>query len=392
MNSLVDHTLFKGLPESQLQRILARSQYRDFDAGEILIELGTNNSTLYVLYEGEVNIILEDEGANLVLTIQPGTCIGDMSLILDRPTSAYAIAHKPSKVLLMPEDVFWNEFVNTKNGVKNLMRIMTERLKRNNQALIRQIKEQIHLQNLQKELIAAGKIQYSMVPDTALIRARFPQIDVHALLKQTAQVGGDFYDLLALDEDHIYFAIGDASGKGMTAALFMIRSLTALRMTVMNRPFEELLPSVNRILMQNNEESMFVSLFAGVLNVNTGKLRFVNAGHNPVMVALDKNPFEMLSMPRGSLLGVTTHHDFSMGEEQLQPGDILFMYTDGVTEAIRADNEVFEETRLLRALNQVEVSSMQQLVTSVDDSVTAFISGAPQYDDTTILALKYLGS
>ncbi len=387
----MEHTLFDGLSADQLERILSSSSHLEINPGDTLIELGTDNSTLYVLYEGEVNIILEHDGSNLTLPVRSGECIGEMSLMLDRPTSASVVAKKPSKVLLIPEDLFWNEIVNSKQGVKNLMRIMTERLSRSNQALTKRMKEELHFLNLEKELDAAGKIQSSMVPDVHVVLDRYPQLDVHAFLKQTRQVGGDFYDVLPLDDDHIYFAIGDASGKGMTAALFMIRSLTALRMTVMNRPFEDLLPEVNRILMRNNEETMFITLFAGVLNLQSGHLRYVNAGHNPTM-ASQKKEFEPLPMPHGSVLGVAANHSFDLSEMQLQPGDRLFLYTDGVTEASRRSGELFGETRLLETLASTNNSNMRELVTLVEASISEFIAGAPQYDDITILALKYLGS
>ena len=391
MKALVEHTLFEGFQIRQLERILEFSSHRQLATGEVLIEVGANNSTLFVLYEGELHIIVEDLGTNLVLPVKAGECIGEMSLILDRPTSAYAVAQKPSKLLLMPEGIFWEEFANTRQGVRNLMSIMTKRLRRNNLALIQKMEEQLHFKNLQKEMEAAGKIQTNMIPDPARLLAKYIQVDVHAVLKQTFEVGGDFYDALALDDEHIYFAIGDASGKGMSAALFMIRAMTAMRMTVMNSPFEQVLPRVNEILMRNNEETMFVSLFGGILNVKNGHLRYVNAGHNPTVAALGGRAFELLPMPLGSVLGVTTENVFTVAEIQLENGDILLLYTDGVTEASRGDEVIFEESRLLEALSQADRSSMKELVTSLEESVTQFISGAPQYDDITILGLKYVG-
>lgn len=390
--SLAKHTLFEGFTSEQLERILDGSSCRQLETDEILIEMGVTNSTLFVLYDGGINIILEQDGTNLVLPIWPGECIGEMSMMLNRRTSAYAVAQKPSKVLLIPDDVFWRELVGVRQGIKNLMSIMTTRLRRNNQALMKRMEEQLRFKSLQKELDSAGKIQASMIPDLGLILNRYPQVDVCGLLRQTSQVGGDFYDVLALDEDHIYFAIGDASGKGMKAALFTIRALTALRMTALNRPFEELFGTVNTILMRNNEETMFITLFAGVLNVKTGHFRFINAGHNPTIGALGGDAFDFLTMPQGSVLGVTDQNTFSIGEQHLQPGDMLVMYTDGVTEATRGDGALFEESRLLQELNLANKDSMEQMVESIDSAIKGFISGAPQYDDLTILAVKYLAT
>ena len=389
LEALIDHTLFEGFSPEQLGTILDHSSHRNLEAGEILIAEGVTNTTLFVLYEGEINIILEEDGVNLVLPVWPGECIGEMSMMLHRKTSAYAVAQSASKVLLIPEDVFWKELVGQRQGVKNLMSIMTTRLRRNNQALMRRMEEQLRFKNLQKELDAAGKIQASMIPHLGLILSGFPEVDVHGLLKQTSQVGGDFYDVLVLDDDHIYLAIGDASGKGMKAALFTIRALTALRMTALNRPFKDLLYTVNEILMRNNEETMFITLFAGVLNIRTGLFRYQNAGHNPTIAALGGQAFQAMKMPEGSVLGITDENTFTIEEKKLEPGDILFMYTDGVTEATRDDGTAYEEARLLNELNAANETTMVELVNCIDHSVKGFCAGAAQFDDLTILAVRY---
>ena len=388
---LVEHTLFAGFSPELLQQILDRSSFIEVEAGELVIEKGVSNSNLFVLFDGEINVVVEEDGANLVLPVWPGECIGEMSLMLDRQTSAYAVAQKTSRVLTIPEDVFWDVLVGHRQGVKNLMSIMTQRLRRNNQALFARMEEQLRFQNLQKELDAAGNIQSSMLPDIELVAARYPQVEAYGLLKQTSQVGGDFYDLQALDQDHLYFAIGDASGKGMMAALFTVRALTALRMTVLSRPFHELLQVVNTILMRNNPESMFITLFAGVLNVKTGRLQYLNAGHNPTLGTFGGDTFAPLPMPHGSVLGITSENKFTMEERFMHPDDILVMYTDGVTEAMREDGKAFNESRLVQTLNSCEATQLQQLVQSVDDGVQSFIAGAAQYDDLAILAVKYAG-
>lgn len=392
INTIAQHNLFADLTQENIQSILDASTVQQLEPGDVLITPGEQNNTLYVLYAGELKVILDDKGTKVSFPIQPGECLGEMSLIEGNPTSALVVAEKPSSILLMPEDTFWHKFVSTPQGVRNLMSMMSLRIHRNNEALIKEVEEQIKYAHLQKELDTAGNIQANMLPDAEDLFPNHPQVDVFATMHPAREVGGDFYDALALDDEHLYIAIGDVSGKGMPAALFMMRSITSMRMSVINNPgFEGVLPSVNSMLVKNNDDMMFVTIFAGVLNVRTGVLRYVNGGHNRPFVALDGGGFELLEVPKGTLLGVMETGRYELAELHLKPGDSLILYTDGVTEATRADNELFEEPRAQETLNGVNGESMKQLVRTLERAVEDFVDGAPQFDDITVLALKYLG-
>lgn len=373
--------------------VIGQSTIRELKPGEILIHYGKENHSLFLLIEGELRVILGNDDTQVSIPIHPGECLGEMSLVIGKPTSAMAVCHTESRVLVIPEDVFWSELAVSRQGVKNLLGMMAERLHRNNQALIHEIEEQLKYKQLEKDLETAGKIQANIVPDGANLFPNRTEIEAYALTKQAREVGGDFYDALALDQDRIYFAIGDATGKGMPAALFMMRTFTSLRFLVSNHPrLADVVPELNSTLSKKNDDMMFVSLWAGILNVRTGELQYVNGGHNPPFVALGGGRFSLLDTPHGPIVGVVEEAQFQVATMKLEPGDTIFLYTDGLPEANDPKHVHFETGRIADSLNSLDHPTMQCLVHTMEAHVEAFGNGAPTHDDLTMLAFRYLGT
>lgn len=256
------------------------------------------------------------------------------------------------------------------------------------------LEQQLRFEHLQKELATAGKIQANILPQQIPLFPHHPQLDVCAVLEPANEVGGDFYDAFALDHEHVCLAVGDVSGKGMPAALFMVRVVTLLRMSLTKgEPFETVMPEINRILCENNSDCMFVTLFVGVLNVTTGRMLYANGGHNPPFFARNNQPFTPLPLPKGMLLGVFEQARYPVAEVTLLPGDTLVLYTDGVTEAEDTQKAIFSETRAVDVLSAVSrEDDTTQLVKSLEEAIRHFAKGQPQSDDITILALRYLAS
>lgn len=389
---LATYQLFKDFTPEDIQRILHSSPVRALDAGEVLIGPGQANNTLFLLIEGELSVILAGDEGEIAFPIQVGECLGEMSLIMARPTSALAKAKRPSRVLCIPEKCFWGRIGLTRQGVRNLMDIMAGRLRRSNQSLMKEVMEQLKYQHLQKELETAGKIQASMVPNGAQLLLNRPDVDAYALINQARVVGGDFYDALMLDDDRLYFAIGDVSGKGMPAALLMMRTVTSLRLLAGNDlSFKNVIPAVNDMLAKNNEDMMFVTIFAGVLHLRSGVLQYVSGGHNPPFISLGGNPFQPMELPTGTLVGVEPEVDFAISELQLQSGDTLLLYTDGITEAMNRQEVMFGTKQTGRVINERPFSSMKDLVQHLEMTVQTYVGSAPQHDDLTVLGLRYLG-
>ncbi|MEM9986543.1 MAG: SpoIIE family protein phosphatase [Bacteroidota bacterium] len=389
--SWLQFELFKDFTKEEVNQILSRSQLKKLKPGEVLIQLGQPNQTLYLVVEGELKIVLGKNGTEMSLPIQQGECLGEMSLMMERPTSALVQSEQESEVLAISESVFWEFLMVKRKGARNLMSLMASRLQHTNHLLINEVEEQLKYKHLQRELETAGKLQADIVPNGSQLLPHHPQVDAYALIEQARDVGGDFYDALELDDEHIYLTIGDVSGKGMPAALFMVRAFTFLRLLISNNPgFENVIPALNQWLAKKNENMMFITIFAGVLNLKTGVLRYVNAGHNPPFLAQGGESFHIPDLPNAPLVGVMNHAQFEIHELTLAPGDAIILYTDGISEATNADQIMFETERIQAVLNQKTWSNMAELAQALKTAVTVFVGEAPQHDDYTIFALRYL--
>ncbi|RME94558.1 MAG: hypothetical protein D6772_14410 [Bacteroidetes bacterium] len=386
------HELFRGFSASAIERIVAAGKMRRLQSGEVLIPYGVKNEHLYLIIDGELQVILEKEGTVVSIPIQAGECLGEISLIEGTPTTAKAICQSDSRVLVIPETVFWEQIALSQQGVKNLMHIMAQRLHRNNQALIKEIAAQLKYKQLERDLATAGNIQSNIVPDGSKLFPHRSEIDIYACTQQARAVGGDFYDAIALNQDHIYIAIGDATGKGMPAALFMMRTFTSLRFLVSNYPnFADVLPALNNNLARKNDDMMFASIWAGILNVRTGLLQYASGGHHPPFAALKGDSFRIMQPPSGPIVGVVEDAAFELATLQMEAGDTIFLYTDGLPEALNKEQVPFGEARIQKALNVRLHGSMRTLVDELKSTVTEFVDGAPTHDDLTMLALRYKG-
>ena len=241
----------------------------------------------------------------------------------------------------------------------------------------------------QAELNVARNIQHDMLP---CIFPAFPErneFDIYATMDPAKEVGGDFYDFFLVDDRHLAIVISDVSGKGVPAALFMVIAKTLIKnQTQPGVPLGEVFTRVNDQLCENNGEGMFVTSFMGVLDLNTRELTFVNAGHNPPLLCRKGGGFEFLKTKPGFVLAGLENMVYKEDSIQLGAGDRIFLYTDGVTEAINSSTELYGDDRLVAALNQDVNLSPEQLLAAVKTSMDAFTAGAEQFDDITMLALE----
>lgn len=252
-------------------------------------------------------------------------------------------------------------------------------------------KEKIH-----SELTIAKKIQRSMLP---CIFPAFPErtdFDIYALMDPAKEVGGDFYDFFFVDEDNIALVIADVSGKGVSAALFMVIAKILIKNQIMEGVLPwEALKIVNNQLCENNDAGMFVTAFLGVLNIKTGKFSYSNAGHNPPVIYRSKeNSLEWIKSSHGFVLAGVKDMEYKKGEIHLSSNDVLYLYTDGVTEAQNSDDEFYSKERLEETLKLANVNeiSVKDSVDYIRQSIDKFIDGAERSDDITILAAKILPS
>ncbi len=255
-----------------------------------------------------------------------------------------------------------------------------------------------HLARMEEELEAARQLQMSMVPTT------FPQstarrpIEIFAMMEPAREVGGDLYDFYDLDDGTLCFLIGDVSGKGVASALFMARTKNVIRLVSRllrgadgSAPTPaDIVTAVNRELCQDNTGMMFVTLFFGKLDPQTGDLRFTNAGHNPPYHLNGNGPAPVTAC-KGRPLGVRDNSAYQTGRLTLAPGEEIYLYTDGVTEAANRNDEFFAEERLEAVLRDVTGRPANVIIKAVADAVRNFADGAPQSDDITALAIGRVG-
>lgn len=248
-------------------------------------------------------------------------------------------------------------------------------------------------ERMESELKIARDIQMGMVPK---IFPPFPEraeFDLYAALEPAREVGGDLYDFFLLEDGRLCFAIGDVSGKGVPAALFMAMVGTLLKAAARSdREPGAVLSRVNRELSADNKGCIFVSVFCGVLDPETGRVAYSNAGHNPPLIVRRDGTVKFLEGIGGSVVGIDGDAHYQVGTVALRPGDLLGMYTDGVTEAFSAAGEQFSEKRLAAAASGLRGASAREMVEGILASVRSFAAGAPQSDDITVMALEYRGA
>ncbi len=243
------------------------------------------------------------------------------------------------------------------------------------------------------ELSAAREIQMSIVPKLFPPFPCRPEIDLHAMLLPALEVGGDLYDFALLDEDHLYVAIGDVSGKGVPASLLMAVGKTLLKSTVQNvRDPARALAHVNAELEKGNDSCMFITMFCGILNLNSGDFLYANAGHNPPLVVHGDRTVGQLNDPPDVIVGVSSDANYQVHSRRLDPGDLLLLFTDGVTEAMNSSGEQFGDSRLRELVQQEGHRGAQQVLECLGRAVRAHAAQAAQSDDITALAVRYQGA
>lgn len=243
------------------------------------------------------------------------------------------------------------------------------------------------------ELDIAGKIQEGVLPS---IFPAFPErreFDVFASMHTAKEVGGDFYDFFLVDDDHLAIVMADVSGKGIPAALFMMASKILINnfSTIGSASPAHILETVNHHICLNNPAEMFVTTWLGILEISTGRLKAANAGHEYPVIQRAGGSFSMLQDKHGFVLGGMDGMRYQEYELQLRPGDGVFLYTDGVTEATNAESEMFGVSRMVKALNLQPDASPKALLETMKCEIDDFVGDAPQFDDITMLCLRYVG-
>ena len=244
-------------------------------------------------------------------------------------------------------------------------------------------------QRIETELNVAAQIQESLLPTNFHGFTTEDDCEVFAVMNPAREVGGDFYDFFMIDSNRLYVAIGDVSGKGVPAALFMSTVISALRSCVRytTEP-HAILNHLNLVCSQGNETYMFVTLFCGIIDLHNGKFSYANAGHDPPWLLKDNSKVLPLEKPNGPAIGLITEAQYTSSEVMLTPGDTIFTYTDGLTEAMNVQGDLFTKEKLVEILTTISNGSVKGIVDRVLIELSEFTSDTDKMDDTTMLSFR----
>ena len=418
--------IFARLDPPSLAAVAARCSFAHFHAGDRLMEEGQTSSFAVVILSGEVDVFVKTPaGEVLVATVGPPHIVGELGAFASMPRSATVVARGDLGVLRIERGELMSvteahpaigvaiigELGQRIHGMNRSLAALTYaanalgRDEYDPQLLAELMGQRGELANFARafanmaaeieakkrrrdEMQAAATIQNSILPRPLTREGMLAAVDLHAEMHPAREIGGDFYDYFLVDDHQLAVTVADVSGKGIPAALFMAVSRTVLRGGERGDDMAEQMEDANRLLATENAASMFVTAFHGVIDLKTGALRYCNAGHNPPYVLRATGERETLKAT-GIPFGVDEDMPYRIAETQLLPGDSLFLFSDGITEAFNPEGEEFGTARLEAALEAARGKGAAALVSDILEATQAFAAGAEQSDDITLLALVY---
>ena len=248
------------------------------------------------------------------------------------------------------------------------------------------------LASTKTELDMAAKIQKSILPENLPAALKHDGFDIHASMEPAREVGGDFYDYFLVDDDHLCIVMADVSGKGVPGALYMMISKIIIKNSMMLGESPAVtLRTLNKAICSNNREDMFVTVWIGLLEISSGKITAVNAGHEYPIICKNNGNYELFKDRHYMVVGAFRETDYQEYEIKMSKGDKIFLYTDGIPEATNKNKKQYGLNRLVNTLNEVNEADPEETLVHVRESVYGFVRNADQFDDLTMLCLEYKG-
>lgn len=352
---------------------------------------GQPNADIFIIMAGTVTVHLGGDGyRGKGIAIPVGQCIGEFSAIDGRPASALVRAEDEAIVLRIPKYVFWSHMVQLPGVARNMMISLVDRTRLTNPLTLEAQREALELSHLAQGTgpgprPAAG---HAAAPGDS-VRREHPEIELACLMEPATTVAGDCFDAFFVDDDRLSLCIGDVSGHGLGAALFVARTVGLLRVLANNASSPDaVLQRLNHSLNQGNDAALFVTMFCGYLDVASGRFTYSNGGHDPPLL-LQGAGCRPIPLPRGSLLGMFPDRSYRSLVLELEPGDLLMVYTDGVTEAENSvGGEPFGVPGCQRFLEGAGQAPLEALIDRLRESLRDFTSSDPLEDDGTLRLLR----
>jgi serine phosphatase RsbU (regulator of sigma subunit) len=425
VRTLSAHPLFASLGLGAMAALAARSELARFEPGATLMTQGATDTCAYAILDGEADVFVElPAGPVRIATVGRHRIIGELAALTEMPRTATVTARTALLTVRIERDSLMavaaeypalalsiiGDLGSRMHGMNRSLAYLTyaaDALGRGeyDPAMVAQLTSQPgELANFarvfaamaeeiqakehrRQEMQAAAAIQQSILPGPLARDGLLRRVDLHAEMHPAREIGGDFYDYAFHEPHSLALSVADVSGKGIPAALFMAVSRTILR-SAGGDDLAARMTAANRLLAAENDATMFVTLFHGVLDLATGVLRYCNAGHNPPYLLRVGGGVERLTRT-GIAFGLDPNRRYAAGETTLAAGDALFLFSDGITEAFDPEGAEFGEARLEAALQAARGGAAAQFVAQVLAATAAFAAGAEQSDDITCLALVF---
>ena len=404
---LLGNPFFQSLTPPEVEFVLARLRPVELSAGQVLFEEDTPGDSMFIILEGQLEVVtsLGTPDERVAAHRGPGEYVGEMSLLaLNRLRNASTRAGEPTRLVELGRTDFEAVLERCPRLAFDMVRVLNDRLKEAHNTALRDLREKnLQLQHayeelqaaenqmfeqkkMERELELAHDIQMSLLPSQM---PSFPGFNFGARIIPMASVGGDFYDFIPLEDGRLAIAMGDVSGHGVPAALFMALSVSLLRAEACRECSPaQALQAVNHQLIRLNGEGMYVTLLYGVLDCATGEFTFARAGHCLPFVARAGGRVDVPPLVRGMALGLFEEAPFAEQTLALSPGDALLLYTDGITEAMDAREELFGDERLKAALGAAYRRPAQEICEQILSKVAAFSGPGDLDDDAAILCVQ----
>jgi phosphoserine phosphatase RsbU/P len=384
--------ILRELGPDQRARLRPHCRVQDYADQDIILQKGRRNDHLHFLLDGKAEVHLDLTDRSEPIEIATGLMFGEISVIDQMPVTAYVIAAGPCRVMLLPAPLFWSEIITVPGIARIVMRRLSEMLRGNIVGLMRAMQERLRHAALERELSLARDIQMGMLRRADGWFADREDFRVSALIKPARTVGGDFYDAFLLDKDHLVVTIGDVAGKGISAALFMVRGLTLLRHPGAQWALSTTLDDANNVLAQDNDAAMFLTLFMAVLDLRTGELDYVNYGHTWPLLRAPDGTTSFHEVGPGVLFGLVPDAKGARGQLRLPRGGSLLLYSDGVTEAEDPAHRQLGQLGLRETAAVAVSNAPADIIDAVVGAIGTHAGAAEQSDDITLLAVTWTGS
>lgn len=383
--------LFRGVEVRAIEDVVGDCEVLVLPAGTPLLKPGESNDCVYLLLSGELATFIDSSMTiDTGIPIHAGESVGEMSAIDGKPVSALVLTITDARVLCLPPDIFWNRVSAIPGVARNLLAALTERMRRSNESMLDAQRKRLALEYLRQELEVARQLQASMLPLRGPMFPDRTDLEIEGMMESASEVGGDLFDAFFVDERRLFFCIGDVSGHGIPAALFMARTIGLMRVVAMTtgEP-DRLLERLNAHLSAGNDANIFVTLFCAFVDVESGRMIYSNGGH-PAPLLIARGRAEPLPLPKGALVGAIPGLRYAAREIMLEEETILLCHTDGVTEAESASGDEFGEGMLLDIAASFPSGPVAGLLGQIRQRVAAFTGAKPLADDCTMLALRRL--